>query len=750
MTEVEPGRGRPGGGERGLFAGIGRLVAQHPWKVIGAWVIAAIVVIGFAPHLAATTDEASFLPTHYESIQAQNLQQSAFPQAAAPAAIIVLERADGGALTAADSATVQELGGKLQQAHVADVTAIQVGQPSANRLIQTIGVQMPAESDPKDVHQTDAVKALRTQLQSELAGTDLKGGITGAAAQTLDSQSSGNTADTIIAVATVGLIVLLLLIIFRSPIIALLPIITIGIVSQMANGLIAWASNAFNLKTDSSVTSLLIVVLFGVGTDYILFFVYRYRERLRAGDAPREAVSVAVARAGEAIASAAGAVIVAFMALALSTLGLFRSLGPALAIAVAVTLLAGLTLVPAIVALLGTRVFWPSKAWRTEPRGARFTAIGRSMGRHPARYAAVSGVIMAALAIGAFSFRPTFDLSAGSTSSSSESTTWQNELLRGEPAGATAPTQVYLQSTNGTKLSASELTTYRIELSGVSGVGNVAAPLPNAAGTVAVYQVTLSDAPSSDAALNTVKGPLRATAHKDAPPGTSALVGGATAVFVDIKAAVNHDYAVVFPVAAAIILIILMLVLRSVVAPLYLMASVGLGFGATLGATVLLFQHSGGSKGLIFILPVIMYMFVVALGTDYNILMITRLREEARAGRSPREATAEAVRHAGPTIASAGLILAGSFASLMLAGQTTLTQMGFAISAGIAMAAFVMAMFFTPALTALFGRVAWWPGHEGAASGAPQSQRPALPDIEDVGEGGGAAAEEEVMQGRRR
>src|SRR6185312_5092220 len=171
-----------------------------------------------------------------------------------------------------------------------------------------------------------------------------------------DSQSSGNKADAIIGIATIGLILVLLLIIFRSPIIALLPIITIGVVSQVADGLIAWASDAFNLKTDSSVTSMLIVVLFGVGTDYILFFMFRYRERLRAGDDPRQAVVAAVTRAGEAIASAGGAVIVSFMALTLSTLGLFRSLGPALAIAVAVTLLAGLTLIPAVVALLGTRV----------------------------------------------------------------------------------------------------------------------------------------------------------------------------------------------------------------------------------------------------------------------------------------------------------------------------------------------------------------------------------------------------------
>ena len=180
----------------------------------------------------------------------------------------------------------------------------------------------------------------------------------------LDSQASGDRANVIIGVATVGLILVLLLVIFRSPIIALLPIITIGVVSQIATGLIGWANSAFNLKTDSSVSAFLIVVLFGVGTDYILFLMFRYRERLRAGEDSKTAMISAVTRVGEAIASAAGAVIIAFLALTLSTLGLFKSLGPALAIAVATTLLAGLTLIPAVVSLLGTKVFWPSKAWK--------------------------------------------------------------------------------------------------------------------------------------------------------------------------------------------------------------------------------------------------------------------------------------------------------------------------------------------------------------------------------------------------
>ncbi|GMA22340.1 hypothetical protein GCM10025864_00990 [Luteimicrobium album] len=432
-----------------MFAALGRLVVRRPWWVIGVWLVAAVAIVGLAPKLTATTDEASFLPSHYESIQAQEIQQAAFPQAQTPAAIIVFAREDGGKLTDADQAKVASIVDDLQAAKIDDVTTIAVTPVSGNGLVQIAPVVMPDVTSPSDTSQTDAVKALRDALAPQVEGTDLRAGITGSAAQQLDSQASGDRASAIIGIATILLILVLLLVIFRSPIIALLPIVVIGAVSQIATGLIGWAAEAFDLKIDSSVTALLIVVLFGVGTDYILFLMFRYRERLRAGDDPKTAMISAVARVGEAITSAAGAVIVAFLVLTLSTLGLFKSLGPALAIAVAVTLLAGLTLVPAVVSLLGTKVFWPSKAWKTEPTGARFAAIGDAMGRRPGRFALASGGVMVVLALFAFGFSSNFDLSAGSTASNAESTVYQDVLLTSLPAGSTEPSSVFLRSDDG-------------------------------------------------------------------------------------------------------------------------------------------------------------------------------------------------------------------------------------------------------------------------------------------------------------
>jgi RND superfamily putative drug exporter len=690
-------------------------VVGHPWWTILAWVVVAVAVIATSPGLPTTSNESSFLPKSYESIRAADLQDKAFPaagQVTAAAAIIVFSRADGGQLTAADSAKIASVASSLNDRHIHNVVGVTAGARSPNRVVQTALVAMPNDVvNGSGTAAGDAVKVLRADIKPLVAGTGLREGVTGSAAQQLDSQQSSQRAEQVVLLATLVLILVLLLVIFRSPIIAVLPLVVIALVSQVATGLIADVNKALHLNTDSSISTILIVVLFGIGTDYILFLMFRYREHLRAGQDPKAAMVAAVARVGEVISSAAGVVIAAFLALLLSTLSVLRSIGPALAIAVAVTLIAGLTLVPAVVSLLGPRVFWPSKAWRREPKGARFAAIGASLGRRPGTYAIVSGLVLAVLAIGAFAYKPTFDLSSAGIPATAESQTALTTLEKGLPPGATDPTLVLLHQTSGGALPASDLATFGAKLKTLPGVGAVAPPTLSTDRATAAYTVTLSFNPQSTAAVNLVKNQLRPAVHAAAPPGTAALTGGTTAVFADIQRAVNHDYAVVFPVAALIILVILGLLLRSVVAPWYLLASVVLGFGATLGASVLVFQGLGGQPGLVFLLPVYMYLFVVALGTDYNILMIARLREEAKEGLPPRQAAAIAFRHAAPTIAAAGLILAGTFASLTLAGNTILSQLGFAVSAGIALAAFVMAMFFSPSLTTLIGRWAWWPGH---------------------------------------
>jgi putative drug exporter of the RND superfamily len=695
-----------------VFPALGRLATRHPWYVVIGWVVAAVLIVLTAPKLSPTADQSEFLPSKYESIRAADLQTQAFPQQTSVGALLVFDRTDGKALTSADSAAVRniatDLDGKVDQVF----SGVTSQPPSQNKLVQLAVVGIAKDKNPFDPDAIDAARDLRDDAHAAVDGTDLTVGVTGPAAQALDSQDASSKAEAIVFLATFLLILLLMAVIFRSVILAILPLITIILLSFVATGLIGAANKAFDFKADSSIQVILIVVMFGIGTDYILFFLFRYRERLRLGEDHKTAVAQAVTRAGEAILSAGGAVIVSFMALILSSLGIFKSIGPALAIAVAVMVLAALTLIPAIVSLIGSRaIFWPSTSWRKEPEYARFGALGRSLGRRPAVYAASSGLVLAVLALFALQFSPTFDLNDSGAPKTVESAVALTTLEKGFPPGATDPTVVLLHSTDGKPLDDAETAQFGTDLGKADGVGQVGPAQTSPDRLTASYSVVLASDPTSDEALLAIKGPVRDAAHAAAPDGTEALVGGTTSVFVDFQTAMNRDYKVVFPVAAIVIAIILALLLRSLVAPWYLMASVGLGFGATLGAAVILFQHIQGKDGLIFLLPIYIYLFVVALGTDYNILMIARLREEAREGKGSRDAAAEAVTHAGPTVAAAGLILAGTFASLMLGGNGLLVALGFSISFGIFVAAFVMAMFFTPALTALIGHAAWWPGH---------------------------------------
>ncbi|MEV7021764.1 MMPL family transporter [Kitasatospora sp. NPDC093558] len=712
-----------------MFHRLGHFVVRRAWWVIAAWVVAAAAIIGSAPVLTASTDQADFLPKHYESIQAMQLQQKAFPSDKSPSALLLFERADGGALDANDQAAMDKITKGLADKQIPLVEQVLPVSEQMHSYSKDHKYAMALVAIDKSKHQsdeyTDAAKKLRDDGKELAAGTNLKYQVGGEAATTLDQKDSSKMAGVLIGLGTVVIILLTLGIIFRSPLVALLPVVSVLVYSMVANGLIGFASDWFGLKADTSMSQILTVVLFGVGTDYFLFLMFRYRERLRAGDDRKEAVANAVGRVGEAITSAAGAVVVAFAVLVLSSLGMFKALGPALAIAVAVTAIASVTLVPAIICLIPEKVlFWPSKAWQREPSNARFAAIGRGVGRRPAVAALVSGLVMVGLALAALGYKGTFDMAGSSMPKDAESMVVQDAMIKAYSAGAADPAHILVTSENGGKIDLAGLQGYVNDLGKVDGVAGAAMPSPERGiskdGTTVDVTVVLKDESTTNKAIDTI-GRVRTVAHDQAPAGTKAYVSGTTSVLKDINTAMAHDYSLVFPIAAVLIMIILGLLLRSVVAPWYLMASVGLGFGATLGATTLVFQNIKGEAGLMFMLPILIYLFVVAIGTDYNILMIARLREEAREGRDPREAASQAIRHGGPTVAAAGFILAATFGTMLLAGNTMMSEMGFSIAIGIIIAAFVMAMFFTPALTALLGHRAWWPGHGdgGGHGGAP-------------------------------
>lgn len=708
-----------------MFERLGRFVVYKRWWVIGAWLVAAVAAGAFAPSLGdvTTQDQADFLPSRYESVKATEIAQGAFGRADGATATIVVKRTDGGELTAADQATVGRLATTISDAGIPKVTGAVTGPQavSPNKLVQLVTVGLG--DNPQDPALTTSITDIRAATDPVLAGTGLERKVTGDVALYADNQDAFDNAIVIVGIATFVLIIALLLIIYRSPVAALLPIVTVGIVTVISTGLIATMAKAFGLNADPSIQIILTIVLYGVGTDYLLFLLFRFRERLRAGDAPKPALVASVHRVGEVIASAAGAIVIAFLALLLAVFGAFRSLGPALAIAVVVMGLAAVTLVPAVVSLLGTKVFWPSKSWQRASKGTTFQKLGRFTGRRPGVVAALSGGLMVALAVGALFMHTDYDQNA-QLPSGTESAEGFDDLQAGFPAGALAPTQVLVRSDGATRIDPASLTAFAERLRTVPGVGSIM-PGPDGSpatlsqdGTVARVDLLLTGSPYANESLDLAGGELRDVAHASAPPATQAYVGGVSSIFADVRDANNRDLRVIFPVAGVLIALILALLLRSLVAPIYLIVAVVLGFFATLGATVIAFQGVGGRPGLSFTLPIILYLFVVAIGTDYNILMIARLREEARLGNDPRKAAELAIEHGGPSVGAAGLILAGTFASMLLAGIAFLMEMGFSVSIGILLSAFVMSMFLVPSLTALFGHRAWWPGHADVAPAA--------------------------------
>jgi putative drug exporter of the RND superfamily len=705
-------------GPAGLFTRLGRFVVAHPWRIIASWVVAAVILTQVAsanglvdPASVKSNEQENFLPADDESAQAHAIGAAAFPEPKGATATLVVTRADKAPLTAADSARVQRLTQHLTAAEIPNVASVTSGTSdlSANRKVQLGTVVLTKEASDPAV--PEAVTELREDTERILAGSGLTARYGGEAAIVKDNEG----VEMLVTVGMVVVILLLLLAIFRSPIIAIVTVGAIALVAGAVNGLLVLTAHAFGFKIDDTVTGLLPVVIFGVGTDYVVFLVYRYRERLQSGEDPREAMAASIARVGEAITSSAFAVTVSLGALLLSTLGTFRVLGPALAGTVLIMLAVGLTFIPAVIVLLRGKVLWPAKAWRQDRPGRIAGRIGVAVARRPGRMAVLATTLLAALAIGAAGYNASYD--QDQTQAGTESARALEDMETGFPAGTLHPTQVLVKSNDGGRLDAASLSALAERLEQSSGVGQALPAELNGRGDVAQIGLLLKDDPFSGDAMSAVEEEVIPAAHHAAPAGTTVRVGGDTAAYVDVKDAISRDMKVVFPVAGLLIGLILMVMLRSLVAPLYLMASVVLGFAATLGTSVLVFQGAVGEPGLQFSIPIIVYLFVASMGSDYAILMISRLREGIVNRLGAREAARAAVVHAGPAVASAGVILAGTFAALI--ASPLLSQTGFAVALGVLLAAFVMAWVLVPSLTALLGRKAFWPGRTSRVGARP-------------------------------
>ncbi len=695
---------------------LGNFIAKNRWWVIATWVVVSVGITALAPKLSSVTssDQTSFLPSKYESVQAQKIADKAFPQSKNDSEILLVKRTDGGELTAADHTAIQTLATKLQAAKINKIVGVHYIAQNVSKdgtaQIVPIEVKGQATGGTADVN---FAKEVRAKVKQLTAGTRLSTGLTGSIALDADSSSSFGTATKIVTMATFALVILLPGLIFRSPVAAFAPVLAVSLVYALAQSLIALAAKTFGFKISDQLSILYTVVLFGIGTDYILFLLFRYREKLREGKRGREVVAFALSRAGEAILSAALVVAAAFAALGFSDFGIFKNLAPGLVICVLTMLVAVLTLIPAVIAVIGPKIFWPSKRWQIEPKGSVSKKVGGLISRHPTWIASGSLLLLLALASGYPQLKTNYDF-VSQQPQSTESAKAYKDVSRLFSAGEISPTEVLLTAPHAISQTEADAFAQKIDaISGVKPAGEGGAALSKDTKTASVT-VLLPGNPNATSTLDFVKDTFRPAAHAAAPAGTQVYVNGESAAFTDVRSAVSRDLAVILPAAAVIIFLILALLLRSVLAPLYLLVAVALGFTATLGGTTYLFQNIQGNPGLIFFIPIMVYIFVVAIGTDYNILVMTRLREEIRHGLKPHQASDMTIEHSGATVASAGLILAGTFGSLALAGLSLLAQLGFAVAFGIVLSAFVISTLLVPSVAALLGRSIWWPGHRPA------------------------------------
>jgi len=700
---------------------------SRPKRVIALWfaVVLALASIGAGfGYKVVTDDTAQFLPKGSESAQAVDFARTAFGQEKGTQTVTMLvKRIDGASLTADDQAEIRSLAaatpgwgidpdapelekqvGDLDE-RAGKVVGAEIGPASPDGRRQLVALQW--KGNTTDLVAQEFFHQVRDRAAKFARDHDLRVAFTGGVASRADEMKAQESTRGLSQALLFGAIIALSLLFFRGPLAAIVPLVAIYLVAAGASGLVVLAALAFGFTLDAQTPQLITVVLVGIGVDYFLFLLFRLREQLRMGEDRRTAAANAAGGVGPVIASAALAIVAAFATMLLAEFGQFRVIGPAVAISVLLMLAAGVTLMPAIAAVTGRALFWPSRSWAHDRTDGSAARLGRTIARAPGRTAL--GVTPLLLVLSAFALGTTMSYDQGESSGPSTPATRTADAIAGTfSKGASDPQQVYVRSTNGT-ITAAEIAPLRERLDRVDGVSAVgqAELAPNQ--RAARVDLALEDGPFSKDAMELVRGPLRDAAREGAPAGTTTLVGGTAAIYADVSDSVARDMKLIFPVAAGLILFILIGTLRSAVAPLYLLTAVVLEFAATLGAAVLVFEELGGATGLAFVLPLVLFLFVVALGTDYNILMTARLREEMLAGKPARVAVADAVRQVAPAVAAAGLVLASSFGTLMLESNEVAKQQGFAMAFGILLASLVVSSILVPALTALAGQRAWWP-----------------------------------------
>jgi len=749
------------------FAVVGRLSVRFRWAIVLAWVAATVAAMALLPSLSNVTqsDNTSFLPASAPSEQAAQLASPL--QGASLTAVTVVAARAGRPLTESDQAAIARLSGAL--ARVAKVTSVRdAGQSSDGQAEQlTVLAALAQSGGLATSQQASLVASLREVIRTAALPAGLTAHTAGSVATRADNNATSSKTGGQVQWFSIIFVIALLMAVFRSalaPLIAVLPALVVVLVAERLT-----AEAAVHGLGVSQIASLLLIVLvLGAGTDYALFLMFRVREEMRAGLACDEAIMLSVARVGETITFSAGILIVALLSLATASFSLYSGLAAPLAIAIALMLIAGLTLLPALLAIFGPAAFWPSSVRPGTGRVGWWGPTCARIVRRPVATLVAGLVVLGALALAAAGYLASGFGGAVTAPAGSDSALGNALLTEHFPQTAANPTVIVLRlrqpvwaapaavSAAQRQLAADPLFTAVSGPFDANGTALTAAryaslyaaygpprALTAAAGAhvpptqLAAYQAyrasgsyvsedgyTISFAtslaagsPASTAAEEAVPAVRAATARAAQVAGASASgVTGQAAFTYDVAQLSDSDLRTVIPIAIAVIAVLLAMVMRSLVAPLYLIASVVLSYFSALGLTVLVFVKAAGQPGLTFILPFLLFMFLLALGEDYNILVMTRIREEAH--RLPlREAVSRALNVTGTTVSSAGLVLAGTFGVLAIVGSgsagqqnvRTIVDVGVGLALGVLMDTFLVRTLLVPSAVVLIGRWNWWP-----------------------------------------
>jgi RND superfamily putative drug exporter len=686
------------------------------WVVLAVWILAAFALQPLGSKLSDETrdDTTSFLPASAESTDVVNTLDEEFPGGETTQGLIVYQR-DGG-LTAADKRKIASDAKKLEALPNSELPltrppAVPFAPGSPSQLVSPEGdlaytvLTVPTNFDKA----ADWGETVRDMTGDESDGMRII--LTGDLGFSVDSEEVFSELDTKLLAATVLLVLVLLGAIYRSVLVALTPLIVVFLAYTAATAFVYLYAKS-GATVSSNGTTILVVLMFGVGTDYCLLLVSRYREELRRIEDKHDAMARALRRTGPTILASGLTVSLAMLTLVLADARLTSTLGPVAAIGVACAMVGGLTLLPALLTIFGRRGFWPRRstvAYDPEGRSLVRQGIWRRVGdrvlQRPGPALAVTVIAFVAGGFGLLAYK--VDYSTTTFFKKSVESVEGFELLEEAfPAGLLYPTTVLVESEDGPVTKAD----VRQAVQAVEGVDGVASAVPtgdvSTDGRIARVDVVLEDDPFTKEALGIV--PDIRSSVSDLGPGVTALVGGGSATQYDFDQAIDSDLRLIAPIALLVIATILAILLRALLAPLVLIASVILSFLCTLGISVLFIRFVVGDEGFDASIPTFAFIFLVALGIDYTIFLMARVREEART-HGTREGMLRAISATGPVITSAGIILAGTFSVLMTLPVTYTFDLGFMVALGILLDTFIVRTIMVPAAVELIGDKIWWP-----------------------------------------